>query len=126
MTGYCFATEREFWVKFIQEQSEADKPWVLYNFGLFPVICKASNISLDRDCLNLSDRWIAERGKTKNLKLYFPFNHVHTPDFTTMKHQNSLPMLYSDCNTSRRGRFGDAIEEMDWVIGQVMDAFCAL
>ena len=37
--------------------------------------------------------------------LYFTFNHFHVPD----------------CNTSIRGRFGDAIEELDWTVGQVFN-----
>jgi len=43
--------------------------------------------------------------------LYFAFNHVHVPNFISPKF----------CNSTRRGQFGDALAEMDDVIGQVMD-----
>ena len=36
---------------------------------------------------------------------------MHVPDFTNEQH----------CNTSIRGRFGDAIEELDWTVGQVFN-----
>jgi len=44
--------------------------------------------------------------------LYLAWNHVHVPDFASQQF----------CNTSIRGRFGDALEEMDHYIGQVLDA----
>ena len=43
--------------------------------------------------------------------LYFPLNHVHAPQYSNMEF----------CNSSIHGFFGDAIEEMDWIIGQVMN-----
>eukprot|EP00511_Aplanochytrium_stocchinoi_P006786 CAMPEP_0204843538 /NCGR_PEP_ID=MMETSP1346-20131115/48035_1 /ASSEMBLY_ACC=CAM_ASM_000771 /TAXON_ID=215587 /ORGANISM="Aplanochytrium stocchinoi, Strain GSBS06" /LENGTH=539 /DNA_ID=CAMNT_0051982695 /DNA_START=190 /DNA_END=1809 /DNA_ORIENTATION=- len=42
--------------------------------------------------------------------LYMAFNHVHTPSFVGIQH----------CNTTLRGRFGDALAEMDDAIGQIM------
>lgn len=44
--------------------------------------------------------------------LYFAFNHVHVPNFISPKF----------CNKTIRGQFGDALMEMDDVIGQVLDA----
>lgn len=44
--------------------------------------------------------------------LYFAFNHVHTPDFVSPRF----------CGKSHRGLFGDAVEELDWVVGQVLGA----
>jgi arylsulfatase A len=44
--------------------------------------------------------------------LYYAFNHVHVPDFSTAEM----------CNSSRRGRFGDAIESLDKQVGFVMTA----
>ena len=41
--------------------------------------------------------------------LYFAFNHVHVPDFASQKF----------CNQSIRGRFGDALAELDDAVGQV-------
>ena len=42
--------------------------------------------------------------------LYIPFSHVHSPQYSNPVH----------CISSIRGFFGDAIEEMDWIIGQIM------
>lgn len=42
--------------------------------------------------------------------LYFPFNHVHAPDSCGEDF----------CGKSARGPIGDAVEEMDWTVGQVM------
>jgi hypothetical protein len=38
------------------------------------------------------------------------FNHVHVPEFAS-------PMF---CNTSLRGRFGDAVSEVDYAVGQIL------
>ena len=43
--------------------------------------------------------------------LYLAFNHVHAP--------NSCGAGF--CGRSSRGPIGDAVEEMDWAVGQVMD-----
>jgi hypothetical protein len=48
----------------------------------------------------------------KPFLIYLAWSHVHVPDFVTP----------SMCNSSRRGRFGDALEEMDSHIGDVMAA----
>jgi len=44
--------------------------------------------------------------------LYVPFNHIHTP--------NSCSPGW--CGKSKRGPVGDAVEEMDWAVGQIMAA----
>lgn len=46
----------------------------------------------------------------KPFLLYLAFSHVHIPDFVAP----------SFCNASARGRFGDAMEELDSHIGEVM------
>ena len=43
---------------------------------------------------------------------YMAFSHVHTPDFASPEF----------CNRSLRGRFGDALEEMDSLTGSIMQA----
>lgn len=48
----------------------------------------------------------------KPFLIYLAWSHAHVPDFVTP----------SMCNSSRRGRFGDAMEEMDSHIGDVMAA----
>ena len=49
-----------------------------------------------------------------------PFSHVHTTNGV-----NTPEKQYAGCafqNTTRRGKFGDALAEADWLIGRVMDA----
>jgi arylsulfatase A len=49
--------------------------------------------------------------------LYMPFSHVHTTNSIQPEKQ------YAGCqwqNTSRRGKFGDALSEVDWIIGNLM------
>ena len=42
--------------------------------------------------------------------LYVAFNHVHVPDFA------SEPF----CNKTKRGRFGDALAELDYSVGSIL------
>lgn len=44
--------------------------------------------------------------------LYMAFNHVHVPDYVT-------PAF---CNSSRRGKFGDALQELDGLVGDIRQA----
>ena len=48
----------------------------------------------------------------KPFVLYMAHSHVHVPDFTNTKF----------CNSSIRGRFGDAVQEVDNVIGSIYAA----
>eukprot|EP00039_Didymoeca_costata_P029425 m.24627 g.24627 ORF g.24627 m.24627 type:complete len:574 (+) comp7626_c0_seq1:438-2159(+) len=51
--------------------------------------------------------------------LYMPFSHVHTTA------GNQPEQQYAGCkfiNSTKRGRFGDALAEADWIIGNVFDA----
>lgn len=48
----------------------------------------------------------------KPFLLYLAFNHVHEP--------NSCGPAF--CGVSAQGQLGDAVEEMDWALGQVMAA----
>ena len=50
--------------------------------------------------------------------LYVPFSHVHTTDPLQPEEQ------YAGCNfknTTNRGSFGDALHEVDWIIGNIVD-----
>ena len=52
--------------------------------------------------------------------LYLAFTHVHTAT------PNIPGLQYSGCNfvnQSRRGTFGDAVTEMDWMVGEVYSMF---
>lgn len=49
--------------------------------------------------------------------LYMPFSHVHTTA------GNQPEKQYAGCafkNTTRRGKFGDALAESDWIIGNIV------
>jgi len=46
------------------------------------------------------------------LFLYMAFNHIHRPQFAGKQFTN----------TSVRGKVGDAINEMDWAVGQIFQA----
>jgi arylsulfatase A len=51
--------------------------------------------------------------------LYMPFSHVHTTS------GNQPQKQYASCmhqNTSERGAFGDALAEVDWIVGNVIEA----
>eukprot|EP00005_Dracoamoeba_jomungandri_P006460 CAMPEP_0174261264 /NCGR_PEP_ID=MMETSP0439-20130205/11332_1 /TAXON_ID=0 /ORGANISM="Stereomyxa ramosa, Strain Chinc5" /LENGTH=393 /DNA_ID=CAMNT_0015345717 /DNA_START=306 /DNA_END=1484 /DNA_ORIENTATION=+ len=60
-----------------------------------------------------------ENHKTNPFLLYFPFSHVH------MAMEGITPnKQWADCkflNSTPRGRFGDALAEVDWTIKQVVD-----
>jgi len=50
--------------------------------------------------------------------LYMPFSHVHTTA------NNQPQKQYASCmfqNTSDRGAFGDALKEVDWIVGNVVE-----
>jgi len=56
-------------------------------------------------------------GKKDPFLLYMPFSHVHTTA------ANQPEKQYASCqwnNTSPRGKFGDALSEVDWIIGNLM------
>lgn len=49
--------------------------------------------------------------------LYVPFSHVHTTN------ANQPEMQYAGCDfrkSTKRGAFGDALEEADWIVGNIM------
>ena len=98
---------------------QGSTPWDTERRSILGLIDNTSIIEQPVDLSKLSQRYAdtainfikKQTNDDKNWVLYFPFSHVHVPDFTNEFH----------CNTSIRGRFGDAIEEMDWTIGQVFD-----
>ena len=58
-----------------------------------------------------------ERNAHKPFFLYMPFSHVHTTA------GDQPEMQYAGCmwkNATRRGMFGDALAEVDWIIGNVV------
>ena len=60
-----------------------------------------------------------EKSKGGPFFLYMPFSHVHTTS------GNQPQKQYASCahqNTSERGAFGDALAEVDWIVGNVVDA----
>merc|ERR1719456_313877 len=58
-----------------------------------------------------------EKHKDAPFMLYMPFSHVHTTA------GNQPEKQYAGCafkNTTRRGKFGDALAEADWIIGNLI------
>jgi len=69
------------------------------------------------DLNTLSERYVEKattfvRGSDL-FALYFAFQHVHVPNFASKRF----------CGSSKRGRFGDALAELDWSLGEVMEAY---
>ena len=63
--------------------------------------------------VNHSTKFIERSSKGKApWFLYHAFSHVHVPNFASPKF----------CNSSRRGRFGDAAEALDAAVGEIMAA----
>ena len=56
--------------------------------------------------------------------LYMPFSHVHVTNGRT-SHNESLPYPhYASCqhqNKTKRGPFGDALAEVDWMVGNIQE-----
>ena len=63
-----------------------------------------------------------EDNKDDPFLLYFPFSHVHATSGKNEQWDSMPNMQYASCqfrNTSKRGPFGDALSEVDWMIGNV-------
>eukprot|EP00658_Telonema_sp_P-2_P003508 TRINITY_DN11303_c0_g1_i3.p1 TRINITY_DN11303_c0_g1~~TRINITY_DN11303_c0_g1_i3.p1 ORF type:complete len:465 (-),score=95.90 TRINITY_DN11303_c0_g1_i3:653-2047(-) len=97
-------------------------PWDRYNSEDRPPLPLLRNLEVveqPTDLNKLSDRYtdfVREfiRNSTADSArwfVYMAFNHVHVPDFATKQF----------CNSSRRGRFGDAVSEMDSTIGKILE-----
>ena len=62
-----------------------------------------------------ADRFIANHSSARRpWLLYMAFSHVHTPDFA------STTAWPKGCNVTLRGRFGDALFELDEAIGSLL------
>ena len=72
--------------------------------GLHTVVKKYSDAAVSFISANAAAK--------KPFYVYVPFNHVHGP--------NSCGADF--CGKSTRGPIGDAVEEMDWSVGQIMGA----
>ena len=63
-----------------------------------------------------------ETNRNSPFLLYMPFNHVHATTGRT-SHNESLPHeQYANCdnrNKTKRGPFGDALAEVDWMVGNL-------
>jgi len=87
-------------------------------FPPLPLVHTTSVIEQPVDLNTLSKRYAKYAdgfiaNATANKKpwlLYLAFQHVHIPDFVSPEF----------CMQSRRGLFGDAVEELDWLAGQVI------
>ena len=85
--------------------------------AILPLFFNTTIIEQPANLATLSENYLKEAinfignatDNNESWVLYCAFSHVHVPDFTNEKH----------CNTSMRGRFGDAISELDWLIGEL-------
>jgi len=75
------------------------------------------------DFTSLADKYndfvtsYVEKHKEEPFFLYVPFSHVHATSGNMPEEQ------YAGCafqNTSRRGKFGDALSEVDWIVGNLV------
>ena len=69
------------------------------------------------ECCPLCQLDFIERSSKDPFFLYMPFSHVHTTAGNQPQEQ------YASCkfqNTSARGVFGDALSEVDWIVGNVV------
>ena len=63
-----------------------------------------------------------EENKDDPFLLYFPFSHVHSTSGENEQWDSTPNKQYASCqfrNTNKRGPFGDALSEVDWMIGNV-------
>lgn len=63
-----------------------------------------------------------EDNQADPFRLYFPFSHVHATSGYNQDWAAMPSRQYSSCpfrDTSKRGAFGDALSEVDWMVGNV-------
>jgi arylsulfatase A len=70
------------------------------------------NTLTDRYATFVSDFIATRSQQPEPWFFYMAFSHVHVPDFASPEY----------CNRSLRGRFGDALEEMDNLTGSIIQA----
>ena len=71
----------------------------------------ADQTTLTRRYTEQATKFIREK-KDGPFFLYFPHSFPHTPLYASEKFREKSP----------RGRYGDVVEELDWSVGQVLDA----
>ncbi len=71
----------------------------------------ADQTTLTRRYTEQATKFIREK-KGGPFFLYFPHSFPHTPLYASEKFRDKSP----------RGRYGDVVEELDWSVGQVLDA----
>jgi arylsulfatase A len=95
-----------------------ETPWHDGQFPPLPLINNSQPIvqpvdlsKLSEYYLNAAERYISSAQESDTpFVLYFPLSHIHVPDY----------MSNENCDTSARGFFGSAMQEMDQLIGDVM------
>lgn len=80
-----------------------------------PLMANETVIEQPVDLNTLTQRYVTAAKSfisvsAERFALYYAFSHVHVPDFAS-------PAF---CNTSLRGRYGDAVAELDWSVGQLL------
>jgi arylsulfatase A len=92
-------------------------PLVYQEFGKTKVLEQPLDFTTLADKYNDYVMNFVENHKDAPFLLYMPFSHVHTTA------NNQPEKQYAGCqfkNTSRRGKFGDALAEADWIIGNLL------
>lgn len=115
--GVPFSNDMGFAYSNRTAEAEEEEEW--YGCSPLPLLNGTKVIEQPVDLSGLSQRYtsfavdfIQRQVKAQKLfYLYFAFNHVHTPQFAAPE----------TCGTSRRGVFGDSVEEVDQSVGVVMD-----
>ena len=62
----------------------------------------------------------------KQFFLYYSFHHVHFPQFSGLQFRNRWDSTATGCPhnplpSSLAGSFGDAVAELDWAVGRMLD-----
>mmetsp|Transcript_16109 Transcript_16109/g.41007 ORF Transcript_16109/g.41007 Transcript_16109/m.41007 type:complete len:546 (+) Transcript_16109:47-1684(+) len=94
-------------------------PWRKANDLVLPLLHNSTVVEQPADLSTITERYTEKAvdfmkrntAASKPWFLYLAWNHVHIPDFASKQF----------CNSSIRGRFGDALAEMDFHAGQVLD-----
>jgi len=110
--------DESFWIPYSVDMGSS--VWLNNGALPLPLLNNSNIIQQPVDLSKVSDLYIQEATQfiqksvkeNKPFVLYMAHSHVHVPDFTNEKY----------CNSSIRGRFGDAVQEVDYTIGGIYNA----
>ena len=110
--------DESFWIPYSVDMGSS--AWLDNKELPLPLVNGTSVLQQPADLSKVSDLYIQEAtafieanaANNTPFVLYMAHSHVHVPDFANTKF----------CNSSIRGRFGDAVQEVDNVIGSIYAA----